>query len=228
MKISLVVLAAGKQQGKVLDIKGTQFIVGRDPECQLRPASPMISKRHCAILQRDGKALIRDFDSTNGTFVNDEPVKGERELHNDDALKIGPLLFTVRLEADAPVSRPTPAPATKPAAKAPAAAGKPKPAPKSAAPAPQPVAASAEGQEDEDIAAMLLSLQDESGGGESSPAVREEVPEGSTVMDMPVPPNLAQEPGKEKSKEEKAKAASGNTANAAASILEKYMKRPRG
>src|SRR6185312_1750609 len=108
MKLSLVVLTPGPNQGKLLEIKVSQFVVGRDPQCQLRPASPMISKRHCAILQREAKAFIRDFGSTNGTFVNNEPIKGEIELRNGDQLKIGPLLFEVRLEVSAPVNRPTP------------------------------------------------------------------------------------------------------------------------
>src|SRR5437773_5567674 len=111
MKLSLVVLAEGKMQGKTLPITAAQFVIGRDPECHLRPASPMISKRHCALLVRGGKVFVRDFDSTNGTFVNDEPVKGERELHHDDRLKLGPLLFGVAIETAAAVSKPTPVPA---------------------------------------------------------------------------------------------------------------------
>ena len=67
MKLSLVVLTEGKQRGKVLNITLAQFLIGRDPQCHLRPASPMISKRHCALIQREGKAFIRDFDSTNGS-----------------------------------------------------------------------------------------------------------------------------------------------------------------
>ena len=67
MKLSLVVKAAGAQEGKVLPISLSQFVIGRDPQCHLRPASPMISKRHCAIVQRDGKVFIQDFGSTNGT-----------------------------------------------------------------------------------------------------------------------------------------------------------------
>src|ERR1043165_7916211 len=101
MKLSLVVTTAGKQQGKTLPITLAQFVIGRDPQCQLRPASPAISKRHCAILQRDGKVFVRDFDSTNGTFVNDQPVKGEVEIKNDDNLKVGPLEFIVKIEAPA-------------------------------------------------------------------------------------------------------------------------------
>src|SRR5215467_14552615 len=120
MKLSLVVLTAGNQQGKALDVKLAQFVIGRDPQCHLRPASPMISKRHCALLQRDNKVFVRDFESSKGTFVNEEPVKGEVELHDGDRLKMGPLLLEVKIEVAAPVNRPVVSrkPATKPAAKA--------------------------------------------------------------------------------------------------------------
>ena len=39
MKLSLVVMTDGNNRGKVLDITLAQFIVGRDPQCHLRPAS---------------------------------------------------------------------------------------------------------------------------------------------------------------------------------------------
>src|SRR5437764_13961232 len=135
MKLTLVVMTPGKQEGKELEVKLAQFVIGRDPQCHLRPASPMISKRHCALLQRDGKAFLRDFGSTNGTFVNDEPVKGEVELKNDDRLKVGPLLFRVSIETAAPA--------------------------KKAAPAAAPTASEG-GSDDESVAAMLLALQDDS------------------------------------------------------------------
>ena len=249
MKLSLVVLTSGPNQGKLLEIKLSQFVVGRDPQCQLRPASPMISKRHCAILQREGKAFVRDFDSTNGTFVNNEPVKGEIELHNGDQLKLGPLLFEVRLEVSAPVNRPTPPPPTKPvtrtvpAAKAstPAPATNKKPLANPAAKgqaetAGAPTATKSEAptaadqtmdssSSDDDIAAMLLSLHDD--GDTGSTGSTPEVPEGSTVHELPLPPEVANEMAK--GEKEKPKTSSpGNTSQAAKSILEKYMKRPRG
>ncbi len=240
MKLSLVVQTPGKMQGQTLEIKLAQFLVGRDPQCHLRPASALISKRHCAVLQRDGKVFVRDFDSTNGTFVNDQPVKGEVELHHDDQLKIGPLLFGVRIDLAAPVNRPTPppptrAPATKtarPAAPAkpsvsaptPPPATEPKPA---SQPRPEPATAGASG--DDDIAAMLLSLQDD--GPSSAGLASSDVPEGSTVHDLTVSPEMLAAAKAEKDKKEadaaKAKAAAANTSSAAKTILEKYMKRPR-
>src|SRR5262245_25154835 len=106
MKISLVVLSAGKAAGKALPINSAQFIIGRDPECNLRPTSAMISKRHCAVLVKEGQVSIRDFDSTNGTFVNDEPVKGEVPLKDGDNIKVGPLSFKVVIEAGTPTPKP--------------------------------------------------------------------------------------------------------------------------
>ncbi len=239
MKLSLEVMTPGKQEGKVLEVKLTQFVIGRDPQCHLRPASPMISKRHCAILQRDGKAFLRDFGSTNGSFVNDAPVKGEVELSNNDRLKIGPILFTVRLEASAPVNRPTPGPATRTSEKAAVAAAKPKAASADRTPPP-----STKGQEeDDDIAAMLLSLGDDDSSAASS-AGGDGIPDGSTQMEILVPPGSIPdepptgEPQKEAKEGEGAQPAAaaktanpkdtkGNTATAAKSILEKMMRRPR-
>src|SRR4051794_17936212 len=230
MKLSLLVLTSGKQEGKVLEIKLPQFLIGRDPQCHLRPASALISKRHCALIQREGKVFIRDFGSTNGTYVNEERVEGERELHNDDQLKVGPVAFAVRLEPAAkPAAAKTPAPPTKPAAaktpapalKAPGKAAAPAktdtPAP---ATAPKPVAAAA-GDED-DIAAMLMSLDD--GDSSAGSAGVPEVPDGSTVMDMKLPPEVANAPGQQPGKpgQPPAKgAATGDTRSAAAKILEK-------
>jgi predicted component of type VI protein secretion system len=226
MNLSLVVLAEGPQKGKVLDIRLSQFLVGRDPQCHLRPSSAMISKRHCALIQRDSKVFVRDFDSTNGTFVNDKPVKGEVEVHHEDTLKIGPLLFSIRLQAQ-PVNRPTPPPPTKaadlpvsPSAMAakpvPAAAQTPPPATKSPPPA-------STGSADDDVAALLLSQDD---GDTRSSGFLNEVPEGSTVMDIMAVPGEGAD-AKAQAEKDKAKAMIGNTSSAAKSILEKYMRRPR-
>jgi len=239
MKLSLVVLTPGPNQGKVLEIKLSQFLIGRDPQCHLRPASPMISKRHCALIQREGKVFLRDFDSTNGTFVNNAQIKGEVELHNGDQLKMGPLLFKVVIEASTPVNRPTPPPPTKSATQAarsaksstpiPATSGKEASALESSAtPVPSKAAAakSDDASSDEDIASLLLSLQDDASGLSGGTA---EVPEGSTVHEMPLPPEVAAQMAqqeKEKGKPTKP-TPPANTSEAARSILEKYLKRPR-
>src|SRR5438132_14151984 len=102
MKLNLVVLTPGKMEGKSIAITLSQFLIGRDPQCHLRPASALISKRHCALLVKGDQAFVRDFESTNGTSINGQPVKGEVELKNGDRLMVGPLEFRAVLEVAAP------------------------------------------------------------------------------------------------------------------------------
>jgi pSer/pThr/pTyr-binding forkhead associated (FHA) protein len=113
MKVKLVV-AQGVHTGKQIPLAGSEFAIGRDPQCQLRPSSPAISKKHCAVLVRGDKVFVRDFGSTNGTFVNGEAVQGEIEVVNGAKLKAGPLEFTVQIEATAEVKVPPKVAAQKP------------------------------------------------------------------------------------------------------------------
>lgn len=225
MKFTLLVLTAGKQAGKKLEIKVSPFLIGRDPECHLRPASPLISKKHCAFTQRGGKVYIQDFESTNGTLVNGEPIAGECELKDKDRIKVGPIEFEVALEV-AEKKAAAPAPAKK------AAAPAKKPAPVAAA-----TTEAAEGETvaeeagttsedgDDDIAAMLLAMGDD--GSTTGTATNEAIPDGSTVYDMPIPNEIQGQDGN-KDQLQKTKEAQQNTSQAARDILSKYMRRPRG
>lgn len=207
MKLSLVVLSEGKAKGQTIPITLSQFVIGRDPQCNLRPASALISKRHCALLVKNGQVFIRDFESTNGTFVNEDPVKGERGLANGDTLRVGPLTFRVVMEiptSAATKQTPVPAPAK-----------------------------TAAGSDDDSVAAMLLALGDDTPAGLTSD-LKDNVPGGSTVMDIaPVPTAETPKPGDSAKtqdaakKPDKAKQMIGNTSSAAKAILEKYSRRSR-
>jgi len=231
MKVNLVVTATGANNGKAIPIAGAKFLIGRDPNCNLRPASQAVSKQHCAILVRNGQVFVQDLSSTNGTVVNDTPVQGEQLLNDGDRLKIGPLDFKLQI-----VPSPTPMDGTplpdklksldsKTTEKIRTATGQPPttpavkstPAQKPVAPAPQTqpekIPAAAEG---DDAAAMLLSMDDDNPSGEQP-----SIPGGSTVMEIPavdaagriIPPK----------KKENTEAAESSTA--ANDLLKKYFRR---
>ena len=62
-------------------------VVGRHRRCDIRIASPRVSRRHCWLaLDRDG-VLVRDLGSTNGTRINGQRVK-EGVLRPGDELAI--------------------------------------------------------------------------------------------------------------------------------------------
>jgi pSer/pThr/pTyr-binding forkhead associated (FHA) protein len=71
----------------------TQFVIGRDPECHLRPASPDVSRFHCAIARLGQQVLVRDLKSRNGTLINDERLTDTAKVNDGDVLRIGPLRF---------------------------------------------------------------------------------------------------------------------------------------
>ena len=96
MEVKLVV-ANGKNIGQEIPVTGPKFLIGRADDCQLRPRSDVISRYHCVILVEESFISVRDFGSKNGTFVNDEQIMGEQELHDGDRLRVGQLEFDVDL-----------------------------------------------------------------------------------------------------------------------------------
>lgn len=99
MQVRLKVLS-GAHEGKEISIKDTKFFIGRSESCQLRPKSESISRKHCAIVQKDGKLLALDLKSRNGTFVNDKQLSADKAkvLKDGDMLRVGKLEFQVVVE----------------------------------------------------------------------------------------------------------------------------------
>jgi pSer/pThr/pTyr-binding forkhead associated (FHA) protein len=65
----------------------------------MRPASESVSKLHCAIVQRDDDVFVRDMKSTNGTFLNNDRIEGEVPVKDGDLLRVGPLVFAIKVKA---------------------------------------------------------------------------------------------------------------------------------
>lgn len=64
-------------------------ILGRSSKSHIKLTDPMVSGKHCAfILSSDGKATVKDLDSSNGTYLNGSKV-GESHLMLDDEITIG-------------------------------------------------------------------------------------------------------------------------------------------
>jgi ABC-type multidrug transport system ATPase subunit/pSer/pThr/pTyr-binding forkhead associated (FHA) protein len=72
-----------------IDLSKDHLVIGRDPSCDVVIAHPVVSKRHAEIVKQDGKSMIVDLGSINGTFVNGIRVK-RHELQELDRVVIGP------------------------------------------------------------------------------------------------------------------------------------------
>lgn len=73
--------------------------VGRSTEAHWTLLDPRLSKRHFEIRPADGETVVRDLGSTNGTFVNGEPLGGARALRDQDVVRAGRCVFVFVADA---------------------------------------------------------------------------------------------------------------------------------
>src|SRR4051812_35655008 len=64
----------GPDMGKRFALGEAAVVLGRDPECDLCLNDSSVSRRHCRVQPGDGGYVAEDLQSTNGTYVNDEPA----------------------------------------------------------------------------------------------------------------------------------------------------------
>ncbi len=123
----LVVLTAGLN-GRTHELSVDKTTIGRVEDNTFQIADPSVSSHHCEVVLQGSDVLIRDLNSTNGSFINNEKIS-ERVLKPGQTLRLGQIELQLLAEgAPIPPARPAPAPAPTPGAPAPAAAA-PAPAP---------------------------------------------------------------------------------------------------
>ncbi|HEU5261869.1 MAG TPA: FHA domain-containing protein [Gemmatimonadales bacterium] len=74
--------------GREYVITGASLVFGREAGCDVVVPGDDVSRRHAEIVQTPRGYLLVD-SSTNGTFVNEERVQGQRILQRADVFRIG-------------------------------------------------------------------------------------------------------------------------------------------
>lgn len=102
---------AGEPEVLELNLGVNQF--GRDPENHFPVNHPTVSARHAELILTADGVLLRDLDSTNGTFINDALVK-QAVLQPGQKLRLGDVEFLIDTTdayiAIPEIERPLPAP----------------------------------------------------------------------------------------------------------------------
>ena len=79
---------------KIADEEGRIFL-GKGEECQLMLQDIKLEKIHASIRIRNGNLTITDYDTTDGTFVNDAAVT-RIEVKDHDTVKVGDSVLRFR------------------------------------------------------------------------------------------------------------------------------------
>jgi two-component system, cell cycle response regulator len=91
-KEACLVVIYGVELGKKYNLDGPSLVIGRSSKCEIQIDQESISRNHSKIVNSGKSILIRDLGSTNGTYVNDEPID-EHVLRDGDLIKIGRTIF---------------------------------------------------------------------------------------------------------------------------------------
>ncbi len=84
----------GSGEPEALELNLGVNCFGRDPENHFPVNHPTVSTRHCELVLTADGVLLRDLDSTNGTFVNGERVN-QAVLQVGQTLRLGDVEFLV-------------------------------------------------------------------------------------------------------------------------------------
>jgi hypothetical protein len=107
----LLEIVAGPRAGSKYPLDDSAFTVGRSPSASIAfPEDNFLSGTHCSFQATPGGVLLRDLNSTNGTFLQGQRIT-QSELRPGDLITVGSITLRIVIE---PERRPTnpPPPAT--------------------------------------------------------------------------------------------------------------------
>jgi hypothetical protein len=84
---------AGLQVGSAYDVS-EGALLGRGEQANIRLDDGFASSAHARLVRQGEAIVLEDLGSTNGTFLNGEPMTGPQPLHDGDRVRIGDSEFT--------------------------------------------------------------------------------------------------------------------------------------
>ena len=113
MTVALVTFSKSGSRREFTIKKGTT-VIGRKTDADLRIPLNEISRSHCELSVTDDEVVLRDLESRNGTFLNDEEIS-ESPIKAGDRIRLGPVVFVVQIDGEPKdISVPAAAPAAAP------------------------------------------------------------------------------------------------------------------
>ena len=97
---TLEVVNEGATKGTVYSIRSPLAHVGRGDHNDVVIADDSVSDSHAKLQRRDSGWFVVDIDSTNGTYVSGERVRGERQLKHMTAVRFGGVKVIFRSEPE--------------------------------------------------------------------------------------------------------------------------------
>ncbi|MBN1588083.1 MAG: SpoIIE family protein phosphatase [Pirellulales bacterium] len=88
----------GLNPKQIFPLERESTVLGRNPECDIVLEVGAVSRQHARVFNVGGEYYLEDLNSRNGTFINEQPVQGRRQLKDDDEVRICDSVFVFHQE----------------------------------------------------------------------------------------------------------------------------------
>jgi len=85
--------AAGLKAGSAYSLSDGA-VLGRGDQADIQLQDTFASSQHARLAPHGDVIVLEDLGSTNGTYLNEEPLRGPQPLHPGDRIRIGDSSFT--------------------------------------------------------------------------------------------------------------------------------------
>ncbi len=99
--MAMLVGKNGPRAGESIPLEGTEWLIGRHPDCDVVVDENSISRQHARLIFDGENFLIKDLESRNKTYINNALVRPEspQPLRHGDELKLCEIAFQFFIES---------------------------------------------------------------------------------------------------------------------------------
>lgn len=99
----VLIAREGQLTGESWQIETDEFVIGRGADCQIILPERQVSRYHAKILKENGRYVLYDLDSKNGTHLNGVQVKGSSQIRDGDEIQIALCVKLLFIGTDATI-----------------------------------------------------------------------------------------------------------------------------
>jgi pSer/pThr/pTyr-binding forkhead associated (FHA) protein len=92
---ALTVIRVIDEEPRPLRFTTSEIIIGRDPACDFVLEDSTVSAKHTRLSFRQGQWWVEDLRSTNGTYLNQEPITTSLVITSGDEIRCGQVALTI-------------------------------------------------------------------------------------------------------------------------------------
>jgi hypothetical protein len=97
-----LLILAGEAEADLHRFSQPEVIIGRDPASDLYINDKTVSTQHARLSYHHRQWWLEDLDSTNGTFLNQDPVNTPVVIAPGDQVRCGQVVFNITIEDSSP------------------------------------------------------------------------------------------------------------------------------